>query len=145
MKRILPVIIVLFAVQTAFANYAFYKKVTSVCTQYRIKTSQADMSLSSDVFEFNLESLRNNFEMVMLVGFAATGQAINHQYSMAEHRSDYSPLVPQRVIIAVQVPVERDQMIITATASATEVRQLANGEIKPREFMQSIKDSIQTL
>ena len=60
----------------ALANYAFKKKIKSVCSSYRVSVNASAMDFDSDLFSLTLESNRNNFEMVMLVGFASAGQAM---------------------------------------------------------------------
>ena len=65
-----------------FGNYAFKKKVKSVCKSYRISVQSSQLSLQGDEYSINMESGRNNFEMFMLVGFASAGQAIAHQKEM---------------------------------------------------------------
>ena len=77
-------IIFLFAVissEVLHANYAFYRKVTNTCKSYRIevKADDMDLNLENNDFSINLISRRNNFEMIMLIGFASAGQAIIHQ------------------------------------------------------------------
>ena len=57
--------------QFAFANYGFYRKVTSTCKLYRVTVDEKKMSLTKNTdgtysFSIEMESLRNNFEMVML-------------------------------------------------------------------------------
>ena len=82
--------IFLFAIissQVLFANYAFYRKVTSTCKSYRVEvtTDDMDLDLENNDFSINLESRRNNFEMVMLIGFASAGQAIIHQKHLQQN------------------------------------------------------------
>ena len=62
------------ALNFAFANYAFKKKIKSVCSSYRVSVNASAMDFDSDLFSLTLESNRNNFEMVMLVGFASAGK-----------------------------------------------------------------------
>ena len=54
------------ALNFAFANYAFKKKIKSVCSSYRVSVNASAMDFDSDLFSLTLESNRNNFEMVML-------------------------------------------------------------------------------
>lgn len=103
------------------------------------------MRLNGDVFTIELESLRNNFEMVMLVGFAASGQAILHQKQMAESKSNFNPLLPNQIEVIVHVPMGRNDTVITAMASSTIVEKLADGSLETSEFMRQIKDSITSL
>ena len=63
----------------SFGNYAFKKKIKTVCSSYRVSVDATSMDFDNDLFLLTLESNRNNFEMVMLVGFASAGQAVSHQ------------------------------------------------------------------
>lgn len=145
MKRSLIAILVIFLVQSASANYAFYNTVKKTCNGYRVTVLQTDMALAPDDFSLTMKSNRNNFELMMVIGFAAAGQAIRQQYYLAEQHSDYIPVIPEKVSIKVIVPVERNQMTIFAYADAELVRQLAEGKVETVDFMRQIKDSIQTL
>ena len=96
-------------------------------------------------FTIEMESLRNNFEMVMLVGFISVGQAIKHQESFAKKKPGYNALVPGNTEVTVMIPVSRQSTIITAKATADQIRQLSDGKVDTAGFMRLIKDSIQTL
>ncbi|MBT3478723.1 MAG: hypothetical protein HOA15_03370 [Candidatus Marinimicrobia bacterium] len=136
--------------QFVFANYAFYKKVTNTCKYYRVTVDEKKMSLTKNAngsyhFSIEMESLRNNFEMVMLVGFISVGQAMNHQASFAKKKSGYTAILPENTEVTVSIPVSRQSTIITAKATAEQIRQLTDGKIDSARFMRLIKDSIQTL
>jgi hypothetical protein len=92
-----------------------------------------------------MESMRNNFEMVMLVGFISVGQAMSHQEAFAKKKSGYTAVVPSDTEVTVSIPVSRQSTIITAKATAGQIRQLTEGKIDSSGFMRLIKDSIQTL
>jgi hypothetical protein len=92
-----------------------------------------------------MESLRNNFEMVMLVGFISVGQAMTHQESFAKKKPGYNAIIPGDTEVTVTVPVSRQNTIITAKATADQIRQLSDGKVDTAGFMRLIKDSIQTL
>jgi len=146
MKRRTFLFILLFlTAQIAWGNYAFYNTVKKTCEGYRVTIERSDMALENGSFAMTLSSGRNNFEMMMVVGFAAAGQAIRQQYYLAEKHADYNPVVPEKISIKVIVPVERNQMTIFAYASSDLVFQLAEGKIETVDFMRLIKDSIQTL
>ena len=145
MRRIGLFLVFILTMQIAYGNYAFYNTVKKTCEGYRVIIKQDDMEMLQDEFDLNLKSNRNNFEMIMVVGFAAVGQAIRQQYYLAEKHSDYKPYIPEKIAIKVVVPVERNQMTIFAHADAELVRQLAEGKIETVDFMRQIKDSIQTL
>ena len=142
-------IIFLFAVissEVLHANYAFYRKVTNTCKSYRIevKADDMDLNLENNDFSINLISRRNNFEMIMLIGFASAGQAIIHQRHLQETINNYEAIVPDKVNVVVTVPVGRNNTIFSAEASAAMVQKLADGTVDTADFMRKIKDSIQT-
>jgi len=83
------------ALNFAFANYAFKKKIKSVCSSYRVSVNASAMDFDSDLFSLTLESNRNNFEMVMLVGFASAGQAVSHQNSQGFQM----PMYPKKLAL----------------------------------------------
>ena len=105
------------------------------------------MLLSTDNknFAINLTSRRNNFEMIMLIGFAAAGKAIIHQKHLQGTISNYNPVIPDQVNVVVTVPMGRDKTIFSAEADAILVQELADGSLDSADFMRKIKDSIQTL
>ena len=142
-------IIFLFAVissEVLHANYAFYRKVTNTCKSYRIevKADDMDLNLENNDFSINLISRRNNFEMIMLIGFASAGQAIIHQRHLQETINNYEAIVPEKVNVVVIVPMGRDKTIFSAEASSAMVQKLADGTVDTADFMRKIKDSIQT-
>ena len=150
-KRIFSVIIVLvMSSQFAFANYGFYRKVANTCKYYRVTVDEKKMSLTmnkdgSYSFTIEMKSLRNNFEMVMLVGFISVGQAMNHQEKFAKKKPGYTAIIPEDTDVTVTIPVSRQNTIITAKATAGQIRQLTDGKIDSAGFMRLIKNSIQTL
>jgi hypothetical protein len=142
--------ILIISTQFVFANYAFYRKVTNTCKFYRVTVDEKKMALTKNAdgsyhFTIELESLRNNFEMVMLVGFISVGQAMNHQESFAKKKTGYTAIVPADTEVTVSVPVSRQNTIISAKATAEQIRQLTDGKIDSAKFMLLIKNSIQTL
>ena len=142
--------ILIISTQFVFANYAFYRKVTNTCKFYRVPVDEKKMALTKNAdgsyhFTIELESLRNNFEMVMLVGFISVGQAMNHQESFAKKKTGYNAIVPADTEVTVSVPVSRQNTVISAKATAEQIRQLTDGKIDSAKFMLLIKNSIQTL
>ena len=150
-KKILSLaIVIIMSTQFVFANYAFYRKVSNTCKFYRVSIDEKKMSLiknkdGSYNFSIEMESLRNNFEMVMLVGFISVGQAMTHQESFAKKKPGYSAIIPGDTEVTVTVPVSRQNTVITAKATADQIRQLSDGKVDTAAFMRLIKDSIQTL
>ena len=146
-KLLLVLFIAITGSEILFANYAFYRQVTSTCKSYRVEVSSGEMLLSADNnnFAINLSSRRNNFELIMLVGFAAAGKAIIHQKHLQGTISNYNPVIPGQVNVVVTVPMGRDKTIFSAEADAIIVQGLADGSLDSADFMRKIKDSIQTL
>jgi hypothetical protein len=141
-KRILIVALFALLISTdgLFANYAFKKKVKTVCQSYRITVESTQFSLGENDFLIELESGRNNFEMVMLVGFAAAGHAIEHQIQMGKANA----YTPENVTVNVAVPVSRGETnMFIATCSKKMAIDLANGTMDSSDFMQKINMEIQ--
>ena len=141
-KRIL--LIVLFALLVGtdglLANYAFKKKVISVCNSYRITVESSQFSFGENDFSIDLESGRNNFEMVMLVGFAAAGHAIEHQIQMGKANA----YLPESITMNIAVPISRGETnMFVATCSKQMAIELANGTMESSDFMQEINMEIQ--
>ena len=121
-------------------NYAFKKKVKTVCQSYRITVESSNYSLGENEFSIELESGRNNFEMVMLIGFAAAGQAIEHQIQMGKTNA----YTPETVVVNVAVPISKGETnMFIATCSKQMAIDLANGTMDSSDFMQKIKMEIQ--
>lgn len=142
--------LMLFGAEGLFANYAFYRTVTNTCNSYHINAQEGEMyfgreEANKNKFYLAVNSNRNNFEMALIVGFVSVGQAINHQNYMVEKGLIEKSLRPSTVHVTVNVPMGRDDMIISASATADQVVKLANGVIESAEFMRLIKNSMVTL
>jgi hypothetical protein len=125
-----------------FGNYAFKKKVKSVCKSYRISVQSSQLSLQGDEYSINMESGRNNFEMFMLVGFASAGQAIAHQKEMGLANA----YLPSSVNVSVAVPVSKGEYnTFIANCSSDMAISLADGSMDSSEFMQEIMKKIDIL
>ena len=136
-KRILffTLFVIFFTVDGLFANYAFKKKVKHVCKSYRISVESSQLSLDNDDFSITLQSNRNNFEMVMLVGFASAGQAVTHQNNLGLSNA----YVPKEITVRVNVPASKGEtMVFEATCSSDIAIDLAAGTLDSSEFMQKI-------
>ena len=145
-KKILSLsFILIMSTQFAFANYAFYKKVANTCKFYRVSVDEKKMSLvknsdGSYNFTIEMESLRNNFEMVMLVGFAAVGHAIEHQIQMGEANA----YTPESITMNIAVPISQGETnMFVATCSKQMAIELANGTMESSDVMQEINMEIQ--
>lgn len=148
-KIILVLVLIIIGAQPLFANYAFYRKVANTCKFYRLEVKNSDMLLTRNADNYNfsiqLKSNRNNFEMVMLVGFISVGQAIKHQREFAKKNQDFTPVIPKHTEVTVNFPAGRDNMIISARAAEDVILMFVDGKITSAEFMLKIKNSIQTL
>ena len=119
----------------AFANYAFKNKIKTVCSSYRVSVDASAMDFGNNLFSLELESNRNNFEMVMLVGFASAGQAVSHQNSLGLSNA----YVPKEISVRVNVPASKGEtMVFEATCSSDVAIELAAGTLDSSEFMQKI-------
>ena len=93
------------------------------------------MDFGNNLFSLTLESNRNNFEMVMLVGFASAGQAVSHQNSLGLSNA----YVPKEISVRVNVPASKGEtMVFEATCSSDIAINLAAGTLDSSEFMQKI-------
>lgn len=143
-KKILSIlsISICLNIGSLFGNYAFKKKVKSVCKSYRISVQSSQLSLQGDEYSINMESGRNNFEMFMLVGFASAGQAIAHQKEMGLANA----YLPSSVNVSVAVPVSKGEYnTFIANCSSDMAISLADGSMDSSEFMQEIMKKIDIL
>ena len=117
---------------TAQANMRFYSIVQQVCKSYRVPVGLEQMKLEelesdNPTFHMVLQSRRNNFEEVMLVGYIASGQAIAR-----------TGLGIKTIMITVTIP-KSDNMMLMTTADVGLVEQLRLGKIKSSEFMRKLQ------
>ncbi|UCD38358.1 MAG: hypothetical protein JSW54_02445 [Fidelibacterota bacterium] len=116
----------------ARANLRFFSIVQQVCKSYRVPVTLDQMSMEGEegtnpTFNIALQSRRNNFEEVMLVGYIASSQAIA--------RTD---MEVKTINITVTIP-KADNMLLMTTADIALVEQLRLGEIKSSEFMRQLQ------
>jgi len=129
-----------FSVTFIFGSQKYISQIQKTAKNYRveIKSNQINNVVSKDgSVSLNLEltSNRNNFEMVMLVGFASAGQAISHQNSLGLSNA----YVPKEIAIRVNVPASKGEtMVFEANCSSDDAMQLAAGTLDSSEFMQKI-------
>ena len=125
-----------------FGNYAFKKKVKNICKSYRITVESDQFELENDTFYLTLESGRNNFEMFMVVGFAAAGQAVAHQKDLGLPNA----YTPGNVQVTVRVPSSKDTFnTFVASCSSDLANELAQGKIDSSEFMQKITKNLKII
>ncbi len=113
------------------ANIRFYSIVQQVCNSYRVPVVMNKMKLTptgdSMTFDLFLESRRNNFEEVMMVGYIGVGQAIA--------RTDIKVSI---INITVSIP-KADNMLIMTTAEFQLVERLRVGKIRSSAFMRQLQ------
>ncbi len=117
---------------TAQANMRFYSIVQRVCKSYRVPVGLDQMKLEemesdNPTFHMVLQSRRNNFEEVMMVGYIASSQAIAR-----------TGLGIKTIMITVTIP-KSDNMMLMTTADVSLVEQLRLGKIKSSEFMRKLQ------
>ncbi|HHZ80298.1 MAG TPA: hypothetical protein EYN59_04185 [Candidatus Marinimicrobia bacterium] len=114
-----PIIITVFFIltfQPVFGNEKYFSQVQKTAKAYRVETSGDKMKIvpdekGKDSFYITLASNRNNFEMVMLVGYIAAGQAMKTGYE------------PETFFVSVDVPLgEGFRLVTTATKKRAEAR-----------------------
>tara|TARA_B100001750_G_scaffold229111_1_gene224181 strand:- start:168 stop:572 length:405 start_codon:yes stop_codon:yes gene_type:complete len=130
-KTILLAAVFLFVSQGLFADQKYFNEVKKVAKSYRIETSFENMKIvkdenGKDVFYITLSSNRNNFEMVMLVGYIAAGQAM---------KSGFQPI---SVFVTVDVPLGEGFRLLT-TATTEDLKQLLSGKITTKNFVRRVK------
>ncbi len=116
----------------ARANLRFYSIVQQVCKSYRVPVTMKQMELEESgdggpTFMLALQSRRNNFEEVILVGYIASGQAIARTGTEVK-----------TINITVTIP-RADNMLLMTTADVALVDQLRLGKIKSSDFMRQLQ------
>ncbi|MFQ6616608.1 MAG: hypothetical protein ACE5HZ_07585 [Fidelibacterota bacterium] len=82
-------------------------------------------SEGNQTFFITLKSNRNNFEMVMLVGYIAAGEAMK------------TGVEPEAVFVSVDVPMGEGMRLATTTTREN-VKKLLSGEINTAQFSRLI-------
>ena len=129
-----PIIITVFFIltfQPVFGNEKYFSQVQKTAKAYRVETSGDKMKIvpdekGKDSFYITLASNRNNFEMVMLVGYIAAGQAMKTGY------------VPETFFVSVDVPLGEGFRLVTF-ATKEDLQQLLLGKINTAQFVRKVK------
>lgn len=130
-KRILIFFITVLLATPVFANFKYFKLVQLSAEIYRVECKVDQMKLvdadeDKQAFYINLKSNRNNFEMVMLVGFIAAGEAMK------------IGIEPDVFFVRVQIPLGEGFELL-ATASKEDLKRLMSGEINTAQFARIIQ------
>lgn len=130
-KRILIFFVVVILATPVFANFKYFKMVQRSAEVYRVECTVDQMKLvdadeDKQAFYINLKSNRNNFEMVMLVGFIAAGEAMK------------IGIEPDVFFVRVQIPLGEGFELL-ATASKEDLKRLMSGEINTAQFARIIQ------
>ena len=80
--------------------------------------------------------------MFMIIGFAAAGQAVEHQKQMGLSNA----YMPANVQVSVQVPTAKDSFnTFVASCSSKMANELAEGRMDSAEFMQKITKNLKIM
>ena len=113
-----------------FCNQKYFNQVQKAAKAYRVTISKDKMkivpdAIGKDSFYITLESNRNNFEMVMLVGYIAAGQAMKTGYA------------PETFFVSVDVPLGEGLTLVTS-ATKEDLQQLLSGKINTAVFVRKV-------
>lgn len=118
-------------VTPVLANVKFYSVVQRVCRSYRVPVTMQNMRLDyppdGTTFDLALQSRRNNFQEVMLVGYIASGQAIAR-----------TGVDVRTITITISIP-KADNRLLMTSADVALLNQLRLGKIKSSEFIRQIQ------
>ena len=114
-----------------FCNQKYFNQVQKAAKAYRVTISKDKMKIvpdakGKDSFYITLASNRNNFEMVMLVGYIAAGQAMKTGYA------------PETFFVSVDVPLGEGFRLVTS-ATKEDLQQLLLGKINTAQFVRKVK------
>ena len=128
----LSLLLTLALVTALQANIRFYTIVQQVCNSYRVAVVMDKMTLTTEAgggktFDLMLQSRRNNFEEVMMVGYISAGQAIARTGE------------PVKTINITVVIPKADHMLIMTTADIGLVDRLRLGKVRSPEFMRQLQ------
>lgn len=129
---LLTLCLVLATASQLMANMGFFTIVQQVCKSYRVPVALDQMTLNGEAtgkadFHLVLQSRRNNFEEVLLVGYIASGRAIA--------RSG----VPVTTIMITVTIQWADNITLVTSASVDLVEKLLLGKIKALEFLRELR------
>ena len=117
-----------------FGNYEFMSALQRISKMYRIEVSQNNMKFTqgdeegTHDFQMLVTSNRNNFAMVMLVGFIAAGKAMQ----------ELPELNITKVLVIVDVPV-RGGYKLQAVAGKEDLDNFIQGKIVSAEFVRLVE------
>ena len=114
-----------------FCNQKYFNQVQKSAKAYRVTISKDKMKIvpdakGKDSFYITLASNRNNFEMVMLVGYIAAGQAMKTGYA------------PDTFFVSVDVPLGEGFRPVTSVTNE-DLQQLLSGKINTAQFVRKVK------
>ena len=127
------------ALTIASVESDFYKIVHKVCKAYRVGVGVENMDLNyidnnKLSFTITLDSRRNNYNMVLMVGFIASGKAIDELFYQNNSKKDFW----KEIDVTVQVPLTRNGLVLKAKADALFVVRFARGELSTLEFTDKV-------
>ena len=127
---IIGIILIIPATVSADSNY--FSSVQQICSAYQLSLNYDNMNLrtladGSEELTINLESARNQFDRVMLIGFYAAGKAMVYHSKPIE-----------KVTVVISVAYKGVENIV-ANASRENIMKFVNGEISSSEFVRKVK------
>ena len=124
-------IIIFFSITHVFASQKYFSQIQKTAKNYRVEinSNQIKSVISNNgsvSLNIELTSNRNNFEMVMLVGYISAGSAFKSGMQFND------------VIVTVNVPLGDGFKLVTKSKIA-ELKQLMDGKINTSQFVRKIE------
>jgi len=124
-------IVIFFSITNIFASQKYLAQIQKTAKNYRVelKSNEIKSVVSNSglvTLNIDLQSNRNNFEMVMLVGYISAGTAFKSGMKLND------------VIVTVNVPLGDGFKLVTKS-NITELKQLMDGKINTSQFVRKIE------
>jgi len=124
-------IIIFFSITNVFASQKYFSQIQKTAKNYSVEINynqiKSIVSNNGSVsLNIELTSNRNNFEMVMLVGYISAGTALKSGMKFND------------VIVTVNVPLGDGFKLVTKS-KITELKQLIDGKINTSQFVRKIE------
>lgn len=109
----------------------YYSSVQQICNAYQVAVDYNRMSIAEDrdgstEFTIEMNSARNQFDRVMLVGFYAAGKAL-----------EYHGVDLDRVKIIISVEYKGTENIV-AVAEKSDIKDFVKGKLSSRDFIRKV-------
>ncbi|MFA5728828.1 MAG: hypothetical protein WC957_05325 [Candidatus Neomarinimicrobiota bacterium] len=126
--------VLLLTFSISWANNRLMSSIQQICLAYQVNISGSDMNLVShpngtQELIINVQSGRNNFDRIMLIGFYAAGKAIKYHQATIE-----------KVTIIVSMEFKGNSSI-NATATMADIINYVDGNCSSSDFVRKLKFS----